>query len=181
MYSRYDAEGDYKSGDARVAAYRLLANNPEAAQMVAEKKGEDGRRLLFDGIEEDGPVGEAAGAALESRLHDLTRKASVDTLEVVIKMVNAEEIGLKGPGKASLARLLSHPPIVDTLATALSESEAGDHGRRSQAEGFGVKAATLEGAFGKILEVVPGVVEVDVAVLRLVSAVRQARGSHSNR
>src|SRR5207237_4262159 len=115
-------------------------------------KGEEGRRLLFAGLENDGPVGEAAGAALEAGLHDLKSEPSMATLEVVIKKVNAGELHLKGPGKVALARLLSRHDMVDTLARAVTESKAGDPGRTSEAEGFGVTATKLEGTFGKILD-----------------------------
>jgi hypothetical protein len=152
VYSQVDRQGHYETGDARVGALALLANNPEAARIIAESKGPSGRTLLFHALEADGPVGAHAAAAVEAGLANLNRTASEDSLEVLIKMVNAGELDLQGPGKACLARLLTSPGMVEKLADATTSTKRGRDERPSDAKGFGAGAGTLEGMFGKILD-----------------------------
>lgn len=152
VYSQLTRDGRYETGDARVGALALLANNPQAARIIAESKGPSGRMLLLRALEEDGPVGTTAAAALEAGLADLNRVASENTLEVLIKMVNSGELELKGAGKACLARLLTSQDMLEKLANATFLTKEGRGGRRSDAVGFGVVASKLEGTFGKILD-----------------------------
>jgi hypothetical protein len=152
VYAQTNLDGKYRSGDARVGAYRMLANNPDAAQLVAESLGESGRHSIWEGLEEDGPVGDSAAAALQAGLHDLNREASENTLEVVLKKVAANELDLKGPGKRGLAQILSTEDAITRMAVATSRTKEGFAEGKSDEKGFRVSSDTLEDVFGKILD-----------------------------
>jgi hypothetical protein len=155
VYAGVDDADHYQKGDARYGALRLLANHPALAQRFAEQTAPPdpaGRMLLLKSLEKDGLVGEAAAAALEAGLSDLSRKESEDTLELVIRMVAHGHLDLSAPAKVTLARLLTDQQAVGRLLRVAMVGHKDTIEWQTDTLGFRVPADTLESCLGKILD-----------------------------
>ena len=153
VYAGLDPRGNYESGDARVGALRLLANNPEAAQAILEQHGEEGRRLIFDALRDSGMAGKEAAAVVEAGLQHLDSKASEDTLELLIKDTADGRLKLHDYGKQAMARILSSEEGMERLQkSVIADLTKADKDWLTGAKGFKVPAATLGTFMGKMLD-----------------------------
>jgi hypothetical protein len=153
VYAGLDQKGNYESGDARVGALRLLANNPDAAQEILEKHGTEGRRLIFDALEDSGLAGKEAAAVLEAGLQHLDSKLSEDTLELIIKDTADGRLKLHDYGKQALARILSTEQALERLKVIAVAGRQSDRVTwLTGDEGFNVPLDTFQKCIGKVLD-----------------------------
>jgi len=152
VYASLDDKGNFISGDARYGALQLLANNPDAARHFYEKAEGANRTEMLKYLEDGGLVGEAAARALEVALHDLTRKESVDTLELALRLTAHGKLHPEGAGKAALARLLSKEELRGDLFASVAQPEGDSNLWFTDAEGWNIPGQTLAKAFASIVD-----------------------------
>ena len=153
VYSGLDPRGNHEDGDARVAALRLLANNPAAAQEILEKDGPEGRRPIFEALRDKGLLGKEAAAVIEAGLQNLDSKASEDTLELLIKDTADGRLKLCDYGKQAMARIVSSQQALDRLKeVAYADSRSDEITSTTGDEGFNVATDTLQKFMGKVLD-----------------------------